>query len=272
MEQPRATKGDATNGDATKCDARCDAEYYGKCGGQMYEYPVVYHCRPRHKDLSRGHGPSDSVEKVILCEGHYNEISSAEENKQLPELYGWDFADSLEYLTGKLKYTGLKVHFCEHCKFYVRDMQTDTGACSKMCTMMTELNEGKWNCICAETVVCTCAIHMNNPLHWALLTYVNGFDQINDFDCDACVRPSWRDSHDQYKCGLFPKEAIIAMTKANPELMLEENAYGKTPLDLISLMITALNWTLEEPYLKCAESGWATSNIATLEYIKAQLM
>jgi hypothetical protein len=261
----------ATKCDATKCDAtKCDAEYYGKCGGKLYEYPVVYHCRPRQKDLSRGHGASDSIEKVVLCEGHYNKISSAEENKQLPELYGWDFADSLECLTGKLQHTGFKIHFCDYCGFHTREMRTDTGACSKRCIMMTELSEGKWDCICAETLVCTCAIHANNPLHWALLTYVNGFD-INDYACEACVRPSLSDSLDQYEHGLIPKETIIAMAKENPELMLEENAYGKTPMDLIPLMITALQWTLEETSLKCAERGWAESNIGVLDYIKIEL-
>jgi hypothetical protein len=260
MEQPRATK--------------CDAQYYGKCGGKLYEYPIVYHCRPRQKDLSRGHGASDSIEKVVLCEGHYNQIAGAEENKQLPELYGWDFDDSLDGLTGKLKYTGFKPRFCEDCGFHVQEIQTETGACSKTCITLMELNKkfgGTIPCTCADTLVCTCANHANNNIHWALLTYVNGFD-YNDYDCDACFRPSWRDSHEEYKYGLCTKEDLIAMAKANPELLLKQNAHDKTPMDLIPLLIASLEYTLEEPYLKCAESGWARSNIAVLDSIKKELM
>ena len=253
---------------------KCDAEYYGKCGGQLYQYPVIYHCRPRQKDLSRGHGPSDSTEQVVLCEGHYNQIAGTEENKQLPELYGWDFDDSLECLTGKLKYTGFKPRFCEYCGFRVHEMHTETGACSEVCIRMMELNKTHGctlTCTCADALVCTCAIHANNDIHWALLTYVNGFD-INDYSCDACARPSWRDTHEEYKYGLCTETDLITMAKANPELLLEENAYGKTPMDLIPILIAALEYTLEEPYLKCAESGWARSNIATLENIKKELM
>lgn len=253
---------------------KCDAQYYGKCGGKLYEYSVVYHCRPRHKDLSRGHGPSDSIEKVVLCEGHYNQIAGAEENKQLPELYGWDFDDSLDGLTGKLKYTGFKPRFCDDCGFHVREMQTETGACSKTCINLMELNKihgCTLTCTCAETLVCNCASFQNNNLHWALLTYVNGFE-YEHYDCDACVRPSWRDTHDQYKYGLCLETDLIAMAKANPELLLQQNMKGKTPMDLIPEMIDSLEYTLRCDYLKCAESGWARSNIADLEFIKAELI
>jgi hypothetical protein len=255
---------------------KCDAEYYGKCGGQLYQYPVVYHCRPREKDLSRGHGPSDSIEKVVLCEGHYNQITDAEENKQLPELYGWDFEDSLEYLTGKLKYTGFITRFCQHCGFHVQELQTETGACSETCIALMELNKTHGStikCTCAEALVCSCASQANNKIHWAMLTYVNGFDS-NEYECDACghFRPSWRDSHEQYKNGLVSKADLIAMAKANPELLLQQNAHGKTPMDLIPRLIEDLQFTLDEPFLKCAESGWANSNIRVLESIKKELM
>jgi len=260
MEQPRATK--------------CDAQYYGKCGGKLHEYPVTYHCRPRQKDLARGHGSYDTTEKVVLCEGHYTQISGAEENKQLPELYGWDFTDSLEWLTGKLKYTGYKPRFCEDCGFHVQEMNTETGACSKMCITLMEMNKrfgGTIPCTCADALVCNCAIHENNKIHWAVLTYVNGFD-FNEYECEACVRPSWRDTHDAYTYGLCTETDLITMAKENPELLLQENAHGKTPMNLIPLLIEALEYTLEVPYLKCAESGWARSNIATLENIKKELM
>ena len=261
MEQPRATK--------------CDAQYYGKCGGRLYEYPVTYHCRPRQKDLARGHGSYETTEKVVLCEGHYTQITGAEENKQLPELYGWDFTDSLEWLTGKLKYTGFKPRFCEDCGFHVQELHTETGACSKTCITLMEMNKTHGctlTCNCAEALVCNCAIHANNKIHWGLLTYINGFNCNSDYECEACVRPSWRESYDAYKYGLCPETDLIAMAKENPELLLVENAHGKTPMDLIPLLIADLQGVLEEPYLKCAEDGWARSNIRVLENIKTEWM
>lgn len=250
--------------------ARCDAEYYGKCGGQIHGREVVYHCRPRSKDLIRGHGPFDETAQVLLCDGHFKRIAADYEGK-LPELYGWDFADSLEGLTCHLQYTGYNPDSCAHCCFRVQETRTETGACSELCIELTKIRKGDFHCSCAEPLECTCASFQNNTLHWALLTYVNGFE-YEYYDCDACARPSWRDTHEEYKIGLETEEGIIQMAKANPELILQKNAQSKTPLDLISEMIESLKYTLEGEYLKCAESGWAGSNIDTLKQIKKELM
>jgi hypothetical protein len=71
---------------------------------------------------------------------------------------------------------------------------------------------------------------------------------------------------------LCPETDLIAMAKESPELLLEENAHGKTPMDLIPILIAELQYILEEPCLKCAEDGWARSNIRVLELIKAEWM
>ena len=72
--------------------------------------------------------------------------------------------------------------------------------------------------------------------------------------------------------GLCPETDLIAMAKESPELLLVENAHGKTPMDLIPLLIADLQCVLDEPYLKCAEDGWARSNIRVLENIKTEWM
>ena len=250
---------------------KCEAEYYGKCGGHLRQRDVVYHCRPRSKDLTRGHGPFDETAQVVLCDGHFKGICADYEGK-LPELYGWDFADALDGLTCRLDHTGYNAKNCTHCGFHVRDMLSETGACSDFCISMTKMYGGSdWNCHCAEPLECTCASFQNNDLHWALLTNVNGFEYV-DYDCDACFRPSWRDTHEEYKAGLATEADIIAMAKANPELILQKNMKGKTPIDLIPEMIESLEYTLEGEYLKCAESGWARSNIHTLLIVKKELM
>jgi len=249
---------------------QCEAEYYGKCGGQLRQREVMYHCRPRSKDVVRGHGPFDETAQVVLCDGHFKRICADYEGK-LPELYGWDFADSLECLTAKLKYTGYPSSvFCVHCSFPIKDTETETGICTDTCILLQEIHKNNgpaWECKCAIPIECVCASYNNNHLHWALLTYVNGFE-FNDYKCDACSRPSWRDSHKEYLDGLSDISVIIEMCRSNLELLLEKNAKGKTPLDLIPEMIASLEETLADEYLKCAEYGWANSNIMGLEKIR----
>lgn len=248
----------------------CEAEYYGKCGGQIQQREVVYHCRPRSKDLTRGHGPFDETAQVLLCDGHFKRIAADYEGN-LPELYGWDFADSLEGLTCRLQYTGYNPVSCTHCSFRVQETRTETGACSELCISLTKMNGGVWNCICADQMECTCASFHNNALHWALLTYVNGFE-YDHYDCDACSQPSWRDTHEEYKAGLATEEDIVKMAKADPELILQKNAQSKTPLDLIPEMISSLEFTLYGEYLKSAENGWGRHNLDALKKIKKELM
>ena len=255
-------------------EAKCEAENYGKCGGRLYEYPVVYHCRPRHKDLARGYGPSDSTKQVVLCEGHSNQIAGAEENKLLPELYGWDFADALDGLTCKLKFISSTYNWCEHCRYTVWDTRSKTGACSHSCVTMTEVyknTDRQWECRCNAPLECSCASFGNNPLHWALLTYRNGYD-FAQYDCDACEARSWRDNHDEYCAGLAGEEEMLALATQNPALIYQKNVKGTTPLQLIEQIQETLQETLEGPYLKYAESGWAKSNMGVLSTIQKSLM
>ena len=251
---------------------KCEAEYYGKCGGQLHDHDVVYHCRPRSKDLTRGHEPFDQTKQVVLCEGHYKRISQDYEGK-LPELYGWDFEDALDGLTCRLHYTGVPERvFCVDCTFPVKATITETGLCTNTCSIMQTLkrdDDWKWECMCHKPVECICASFNNNALHWAILTYVNGFNSA--YYCMACIHPSWRDSYEEYKSGLYNIELIIAMAQTSPELLVEKNANGKTPLDLIPEMIESLEYTLDDEYLKYAESCRARSNINDLNKIKKEL-
>lgn len=247
---------------------KCEVEYYGKCGGKLRQREVVYHYRPRPKYLKGG---SDEIAFVTLCDGHVKEIKSNNEDK-LPELYGWDFADALDGLTYKLKYTGLPpTVFCVHCTFPMQLTRSETGACTEMCIVDETVDQ--LQCLCNEPIECVCASYNNNALHWGLLTYVNGFD-YKVYGCRACDlgRPSWRDLRSEYADGLNDIDALLGMAKANPELILQKNANGKTPLDLIPEMIESIEETLTGYFLKSAENGWGQSNKAGLEKIKKGLI
>lgn len=284
MEQPRETncsaQCEAWRGDnceancAPKLKARCEAEYYGKCGGHMRQHSVKWHCRPRTEDLIRGYWSYDSTLQVSLCEKHHDEIVGDYADNKLPELYGYDSVDAVESLKKYLHYTGSNPVYCAHCAFQAQEFHSKMGECTETCVRMTAMNteDYTWMCKCAEPLICTCASFQNNELHWAVLTYVNGFE-FGDYACDACSRPSWRDSCDYYKSGLVAPENIFAMAQANPELILQKNVDNKTPMDLIPLMIASLAETLaNDHYLKCAEEGWGRHNISVLKDIKKDLL
>jgi hypothetical protein len=252
---------------------KCVAEYYGKCGGQSQTCVLMYHCLPRE---AGGHEAYDDKLKVLLCEKHQTEIADQEENKELPEVYGRAVSDAVDGLTSCLKYTGKPDNvYCEHCTLRMQPSDSETGACTETCILMQKMyadSEWKWKCKCNEPLECVCASYNNNALHWAVLSYVNGFE-YETYNCDACDgdRPSWRDLHTHYKDYLVKKETIVSMVKANPELLLEKNVNGKTPLELIPEMIASLEYTIKGEYLKCAEYGWANSNIDALNEIKQSL-
>jgi hypothetical protein len=261
-----------------RCEAqyygKCEAEYYGKCGGQMRQHSVEWHCRPRTEDLIRGYWSYDSTLHVSLCEKHRDEIAGNYADNKLPELYGYDSVDAVESLKKHLHFTGSNPVYCAHCAFQAREFITNTGECTQTCIAMTAMNteDYTWKCTCAEHLKCTCASFQNNELHWAVLTYVNGFE-FGDYDCDACARPSWRDSCEYYKSGLVSPANIFAMAQANPELILQKNVDNKTPMDLIPLMIASLAETLaDDQYLKCAEDGWGRHNMSVLKDIKNDLL
>ncbi len=256
-------------------DMKCEAENYGKCGGPLTTESVVWHVRPRQKDLARGHYERDTTLDVNICAKHHKQITDQYCNRTtLPDLYGWDKWDALDGLTAYLHYTGFNPVYCA-CLCRIKDTVSDTGACTKSCESLLEQGARWYTCRCTEPVVCTCASFGNNELHWALLTYVNGFnfyeEEISSYSCDACVQPSWRDTHEFYKNSLVSEEEIMAIAQKDPRLIYQENAKGMTPFALIEPMIKHLEYVRKDYYVKCAESGWAGSNIHGLVKIKRGL-
>jgi len=248
---------------------KCQVENYGKCCGQLRDREVMYHCRPRSKDLTRGHEPFDQIRQVLLCDGHFKRISDDYENKQLPELYGWDFADALDGLTYRLQHTVRTALLCLHCDCKMKDTVTETGACNDTCISLTQ-HGAQWDhCRCNQPVTCVCESFKNNPLHWAILTYGNGFQR--EYECDACIRPSWRDSQDIYKSGLVDDNTIIQIAKERPNLIYKKNAHGITPIQIIRKMIDLLIDAREDEYVKSVAYGQAGHNITILEKIAKKL-
>lgn len=251
--------------------AECFAVHYGPCGGHLNTRSIIWHCRPRSKDLCRGHGPYDDTTNVVLCDSHEKQIKEKNENNELPELYGWDLKDALDGLTCDLTHTGSAVTHCDHCDYEKKTMGTETGACSYVCQSLCKMGADWEYCHCSKPIACICPTLQNNALHWAVFTYVNGFQHLGEYDCEACMRPSWRDGHEEYKNGLTPIKTIMKLAKKQPELLLQRNIQNQTPLTMIPPMIELLQLDSEEEYAKCEEVGWANSNIAALEKIKKYL-
>lgn len=247
----------------------CEAECYGKCGGHLNEHDLIWHVRPRSKDLDRGHSAYDTTIKVFLCAEHTKRIS-VNHYGSLPELYGWDKWDALDGLTCRLDYTGFNPTYCEHCFGREKTTVSETGACSKTCKNLTGIDFDWWHCICQTPVKCSCADFNNNKLHWAILTYGNGFDR--EYNCEACVLPSWRDSHEHYEDGLVKEEDILKIARADPRLIYQKNAHGNTPLKLIRQLIELMLDAKECEYVKSAEYSCAGSNIRALEKIEKELL
>jgi hypothetical protein len=70
---------------------------------------------------------------------------------------------------------------------------------------------------------------------------------------------------------LVSEEAIMAIAQKDPGLIYQENAQGMTPFALIEPMIKHLEYVRKDDYVKCAESGWAGSNIRSLTKLKREL-
>ena len=249
---------------------KCEASFYGMCGGHENVHEVVWHVRPRHKDCDRGHGSYDTTLPVWLCAKHSERIRiAADNNGRLPELYGWDKWDALDGLTAKLEYVGYHPVFCAACDFRQKATVSETGACTKTCKLLSQLSADWDHCDCAKPVVCICESFGNNKLHWGILSYGNGFSY--EYDCPACVRPCWRDEHTQYKYGLTSVERMLEIAKTDPRLIYQKNANGITPLQLIRPLIQLLLDTRKDEYVKYAEQGWAGHNAGELEIIETEL-
>jgi hypothetical protein len=235
------------------------------------EQEVHWRVRPTIEDWATGY--TNRLLKVCVCAEHQLRITEQyNETQTLPELYGVDEADAINGLVGYLHYTGLNPEACQHCHGLVKKTVSATGECTRACKLITEIRgmdkEDPTQCYCKQ---CCCASYANNALHWAILSYVNGFD-YNEYKCEACDRASWRDTHDYYKKNLIPAQVVIDLATKNPARILEKNKDGKTPLALIEPLIESLVGTREDEYVKCAEYGWAGHNLETLKTIKKGLM
>ena len=249
---------------------KCEASFYGTCGGHENVHEVVWHVRPRQKDRDRGHGSYDTTLPVWLCAKHSVNIRLvANNNGRLPELYGLDKWDALDGLTNGLEYVGYHPVFCAACDFRQKATVSETGACTRTCKILSQLSADWDHCNCAKPVVCICESFGNNKLHWGILSYGNGFSY--EYDCPACVRPGWRDEHNQYKQGLTSVERMLEIAKTDPRLIYQKNANGITPLQLIQPLIQLLLETRKDEYVKYAEQGWAGYNVGELKTIETEL-
>ena len=153
---------------------------------------------------------------------------------------------------------------CSHCN----NDQHFIRKCSDWCR--------KWSnnkCKCTTPVECICESFHNNQLHWAVLSYINGFTWPHHYyRCECCIAPSWRKDPDAYKRGLVSLEVVIAVAKANPELALTRNVCGKTPISLISSMIDILRVIIGYNFNNCAEDKWANHNLKALFKIEKEIL
>ena len=153
---------------------------------------------------------------------------------------------------------------CSHCN----NDQHFIRKCSDWCR--------KWSnnkCKCTTPVECICESFHNNQLHWAVLSYINGFTWPHHYyRCECCIAPSWRKDPDAYKKGLVSLEVIIAVAKANPELALTRNVCGKTPISLISSLIDILRVIIGYNFNNCAEDKWANHNLKALFKIEKEIL
>jgi len=153
---------------------------------------------------------------------------------------------------------------CSHCNFD----QNFSRKCSDLCK--------KWfnnKCKCTTPAECVCESFKNNKLHWAVLSYINGFSWPHHYyRCECCIAPSWRNDPIAYKKGLVSIEVIISITKANPELALTRNICGKTPISLISTLISILRGVISCTSNNCSEDKWANHNLKALIKIEREIL
>lgn len=153
---------------------------------------------------------------------------------------------------------------CSHC----HNDQHFTRKCSDWCR--------KWSdnkCKCTTPVECICDSFNNNQLHWAVLSYINGFTWPHHYyRCECCIAPSWRKDQIAYKKGLVSLEVILAITKANPELALARNVCDKTPIALISTLIAVLRGVIGNKFINCSEDKWANHNLKALFKIEKEIL
>ena len=211
----------------------CVASYMNRCSDDLETYNVVFHCRPREKDLARGHGPYDDTLQVGICSYHHNKILAnvpEDEERRLPEIYGCYEQDALSILTQDLD---------------------------------------------REEAECCCERFGNNELHEAIIVHSRGgFEIDTDYYCEACEHehPSWRDEHEVFFGALKPRDEIERMIENRPDMLLEQNKFGKTPYQIIPELIETLEESRNGEYVKYHEQGKAGANAQLLRDIRAMIM
>jgi len=206
----------------------CVASYLNRCSDDLETYNVVYHHRPREKDLARGHGPYDDTLQVGICSYHHNKILAnvpEDEERRLPEIYGCDEQDALSILTQDLD---------------------------------------------REEAECCCERFGNNELHEAIIAYSRGGFEIDTYyHCEACehLHPSWRDEHEVFFGALKSRDEIERMIENRPNMLLEQNKFGKTPYQIIPELIETLEESRNGEYVKYHEQGKAGANAQSLRSI-----
>ena len=210
----------------------CVASYMNRCSNDLQIYDIIYHCRPREKDLARGHGPYDDTLQVGICSYHHNKILANvpdDKERRLPEIYGWDESDALSDLTHELRH---------------------------------------------EPDYCRCEIFGNNELHEAIIAHIRGgFDIDTDYDCAECEynHPSWRNDHEVFFGALKTRDEIERMIENRPDMLLEQNQFGKTPYQIIPELIKTLEESRNGEYVKYHEQGKAGANAQLLRGIRTMI-
>ena len=130
-----------------------------------------------------------------------------------------------------------------------------------------------------DNFICICDSFKNNKLHWAILSYMNGFSYHKDYYCHACVpsRPYWSEDPRLYEKELVKEADILIMVKADPELALVKNAQDKSPIHIMQELIEIL--TAQDDLISSLEDCpttreefWIKSNLHSLRRIKKGIM
>jgi len=219
--------------------SHCIAIHLNRCSNDIKVYPIVYHYCPDTKDISRRYIPYKTIVDVPICNYHHKKLISVNVyNGILPEIYGYDLADAQHTLT---------------------------------CVLLPEEEEKL-----EDLNICVCDTFGNNKLHKALLTYTLGFYFGNaHYYCGHCNRntPDRRDQDDANIASLVSVESVEEMVRESPQLVLERNFKGKTPLQNIPEFIESLEVTLEYArYTSPYQHGKARVNIANLVYIQKKII
>lgn len=262
----------------------CVATDFGSCSGKVYNYSTNWICpqdcaedaQAETADASSPSSPmptkkptyDNRIIMIMLCGAHFNKFC-VHHDGQLPTLVGHNEEEVVDNLVSGLEYTGPIIHTCADCGYRQKKNLLESAECTTACGSSL----GGHSCDCKEELECVCASFNNNEIHWAILTYANGFLYDTIYQCWSCVRPSWREEHTHYYKHLVDIKNIVSMAKKNPNGLRDQNFEGKNPTQLIDFVIEALMESTAEhnEYAKCREDGWARHNIDCLTKLKKEL-